>query len=208
MIAASVSSLNESALSLSIMKRGTNVRVGGLLGEPQSTQTWTTSLRVLVATLVVVLGGATFVLARNLSPNASTDVNSTLGTASLTTCSNKPMLTVIPVIVSGVERIGEISIDNIPIECAGKSLVVEFLSSDNQVLDRVVWSLTLMSLTDTSISARANGALVSSANSSAANVSVNYPFVETGSSGLNSEFLSPSDIARFSISSSDTAVTE
>jgi hypothetical protein len=196
------------ALSLSIMEPLGDVMSGRLPGKSRSTQSWSTPLRFLIATLIVVLGGTTVVLARNLSPNGTTDVNSTLGTASLITCSNKPVLTVIPVIVAGVERVGEISIDNIPIECAGKSLVIEFLSEDDEVLDRVVWSLTLVSLTDTSISARANGVVVSSANSSSSNVSLNYPFVETGSRGLDAASLSPASIARFKISSSESVVTE
>lgn len=165
-------------------------------------------VRFALAGVVVLLGGSSYVLAQNLTPNGGLGVASTLGTASVTTCSNEPVLTLIPTVVGGVERIGEISVDNIPIQCAGKNLVVEFRSSDNVVLDRVVWSLALMNLADTSISARANGTLVSTANASSSNVSVNYPAIETGSSGLDSSALSSTAISSFTIEATVSAVSE
>jgi hypothetical protein len=173
-----------------------------------SNQTQSTSVRFVLAAVVVLLGGATFVLARDLAPNSGNGVPSTLGTASVTTCSNEPVLTLIPTVTGGVERIGEISLDNIPIQCAGKSLVVEFRSEENLVLDRVVWSLALMSLSDTSISARANGTQIATANASESNISVNYPAIETGSSGLDSPSLSSTVISSFTITATDSVVSE
>lgn len=174
----------------------------------QSNKTRSTSVRFLLAAVVVLLGGATFVLARNLAPNNGGDIPSTLGTASVTTCSNRPVLTIVPTIAGGVERVGEIAVDNIPIECSGKTLVVEFLSDTDEVLDRVVWQLALMALSDDTISARANGTTVSSSNASVSDVSVNYPVVETGSSGLDASNLNPADIVRFSIVASVSGVAE
>jgi len=167
-----------------------------------------TRLRIALAALVVLGGGSSVVLAQNVFLNGGSDVSSTVGTASITTCSSVPVLTLIPVVTAGVERIGEVSVDNIPIECAGKNLVVEFRSSDNEVLDRIVWSLSLRSLDDTSISARANGTTVSSSNTSESHVSVNYPAFETGASGLDSGSLSLSAISQFTVQASVTAVSE
>ena len=174
----------------------------------QSVKTRSVPVRLLLAAVVVLLGGTTFVLARNVAPNSGGDVPSTLGMASVTTCSNRPVLTIVPAIVGGAERVSEISVDNIPIECSGKTLVVEFLRDTDEVLDRVVWQLALMALTDQTISARANGATVSTSNASTSDVSVNYPVVETGSSGLDASSLDPSDIVRFSIVASVSGVTD
>lgn len=165
-------------------------------------------VRFALAGVVVLLGGSTYVLAQNLAPNGGLGVASTLGTASVTTCSNEPVLTLIPAVISGTERIAEISVDDIPIQCAGKNLVVEFRADDGTVLDRVVWSLSLLNLADTSISARANGSQVSTANSSQSNVSVIYPVSETGSSGLDSAALSSTAIASFSVEATTSVVSE
>jgi hypothetical protein len=185
-----------------------NVLTGRLAGKSRPTQSWSTAVRFLVASLVVVLSGTTVVLARNLGPNQTTDVNSTLGAATVTMCSDEPVLTLIPTISGEVERISEISVDNIPIGCAGKNLVVEFQTEEGVVLDRIVWSLSLMNLADTSISARADGTRISTANTSSSNVSVNYPAIEVGSSGLDSSALSSTSISSFTIEATVSAVSE
>lgn len=182
--------------------------VTDLLGPTRSNAFRNAPFRFLLAALIVVVGGATAVLAQNLSPNNARDIPSTVGSASVTMCSNRPILTVIPGITNGVERVAEISVDNIPIECAGKTLVVEFRDENDNVLDRVVWRLELVNLTDTALSARANGTNVSSANTSASGISVNYPFIETGTNGLDTANVNPANIARFSIVASVSEVTE
>jgi hypothetical protein len=190
------------------MKSSRVPHLGRWLGiDPQRAKS-STRLRVALAALVILVGSASLVLAQNLNVNSGSEVSSTLGTASLTTCSSAPVLTLVPVVTAGVERIGEVAVDNIPIECAGKNLVVEFLSDDNEVLDRIVWSLSLRSENDTSISARANGTTVATANTSESNVSVIYPVFETGASGLDSANLSPSAIVQFTVQASITAVSE
>jgi hypothetical protein len=182
--------------------------LGRWLGIDPQRAKLSTRLRVALAALVVLVGSASLVLAQNLNVNSGSEVSSTVGTASVTTCSSVPVLTLVPVITAGTERIGEVAVDNIPIECAGKNLVVEFLSDDNEVLDRIVWSLSLRSENDTSISARANGTTVATANTSESNVSVIYPVFETGASGLDSANLSPSAIVQFTVQASITAVSE
>ena len=190
------------------MKSSRVPNLGRWLGKAPQRAEANTRLRFILATLVVIGGGSSLVFAQNVNLNSGSEVSSTLGTASITTCSSVPVLTLVPVVTAGVERIGEVSIDNIPIECAGKSLIVEFRSDDNEVLDRIVWSLSLQSLDDTSISARANGTTVSTANTSESNISVNYPVFETGASGLDSANLSPSAIVQFIVQASVTAVSE
>lgn len=190
------------------MRHGGGNLVTDLLVPSRSTALRATPFRFLLAALAVVVGGSATVLAQNLAPNSAGDIPSTLGSASVTTCSNRPILTIVPVLTNGVERVGEVTVDNIPIECSGKTLVVEFVDENDGVLDRIVWQLVLTSLTDTAISARADGTAVSSANASVSNISVNYPFVETGSSGLDTVTVSPSDIARFSIVATVSGVTE
>lgn len=190
------------------MKSSRVPNLGRWLGVAPQRAKSNTRLRIALAAFVVLVGGSSVVLAQNVFLNGGSDVSSTVGTASVTTCSSVPVLTLVPVVTAGAERIGEVAVDNIPIECAGKNLVVEFLSDDNEVLDRIVWSLTLRSENDTSISARANGTTVSTANASESNVSVNYPVFETGASGLDSANLSPSAIVQFTVQASITAVSE
>ena len=103
-------------------------------------------------------------------------------------------------------RITKITVEGIPVSCDGKYLRLTLYSSNNTVLESVVWRLAKIGANDTSINAITDGTTIS--NSSANNISQNFPASEADPLGLRLSTVDPAAISSFRLESSSEALTE
>ena len=178
-----------------------------LAGRSSRTPLRLTAKTWLVAGAATVATAST-ALALSISINSGVFIQYGQGGASIADCSNIPVVVITPALADGYDVVGQVAVEEIPIGCQGKYLALELRDEFGDVLDRIVWQVALVSMSDTSIRVVADGTRTSEDNSSVGGVSTIYPASELGPAGLTTVAINPVAIASFSLNASSEVVSE
>ena len=163
------------------------------------------SLTPLIAAGVLVIGG---VLAATINLGSWIELGG--GVKNTDLCAQTPVTSFdqnfITTMSGNPSRITKITVEGVPVSCAGKYLKLTVYGSSSQVLESVVWLLAKVGASDTSINAITDGSTTT--NTSTNNISQNFPASEANPLGLTLEALDPAAIASFNLESSDELLTE
>jgi hypothetical protein len=103
-------------------------------------------------------------------------------------------------------RITSVTVEGIPVACAGRYFRLNLFDSQDVLLESIVWQSALVSNTDTAIRAVADG--TTTVNRSESATSVIYPANETDPLGLVLENINPDQIDSFLLESSEDSLQE
>jgi hypothetical protein len=103
-------------------------------------------------------------------------------------------------------RITSVTVEGIPVACAGRYFRLNLFDSQDELLESIVWQSALVSNTDTAIQAVADG--TTTVNRSESGNSIIYPANEQNPLGLVLESIDPEEIDSFLLESSETALQE
>lgn len=103
-------------------------------------------------------------------------------------------------------RITSVTVEGIPVACAGRYYRLNLFDSSDGLLESIVWETALVSNADTAIRAVADGA--TTVNRSESGTSIIYPANETDPLGLILERIDPDEINSFLLESSENSLQE
>lgn len=103
-------------------------------------------------------------------------------------------------------RITSVTVEGIPVACAGRYFRLNLFDSQDELLESIVWQTARVSNSDTAIRAVADG--TTTVNRSESGTSIIYPANEQNPLGLVLESIDPEEIDSFLLESSETALQE
>ena len=103
-------------------------------------------------------------------------------------------------------RITSVTVEGIPVACAGRYFRLNIFDSQDDLLESIVWQTARVSNSDTAIRAVADG--TTTVNRSESGTSIIYPANEQNPLGLVLESIDPEEIDSFLLESSETALQE
>ena len=105
-------------------------------------------------------------------------------------------------------RITSVTVEGIPVGCAGRYFRLNLFDSQDELLESIVWQTARVSDSDTAIRAVADGTTTTTANRSESGTSVIYPANEQNPLGLVLESIDPEEIDSFLLETSESALQE
>lgn len=132
------------------------------------------------------------------------------GLKSTDTCAETPIVSFgqdfVTTMSGNPSRITSVTVDGIPSSCAGRYFRLNLYDSSDSLLESIVWQSAVVSSTDTTIRAVADGTIT--VNRSESGISIIYPASEQDPLGLVLESIDPDDIDSFLLESSEDQLSE
>lgn len=164
------------------------------------------SKRLFLGATLIIATTFVSVLAGVITLNSGSGIEFGVGQETTSTCSTAPRLAINSSFAANENLfVSNLTLTQIPVDCSGQRIELRLLGSNDQVLETVFWQLSRVNVSDTSITAIADGSTTSTSNTSTNSISLNYPNADLNDPdpGLALETIDVADVLGYSLISSE-----